>query len=134
MRERIKECKHCGVEFNANSYVKKRVGGYINECPDCVVELETETAVKYRGVISGDGKMAALSIVKFESDADADAYVRSFNSCGSFGGRKTNNCNSIKHEHVGTNMGNSNHKGKSSGDDATSVRKQHIPNRYRNDY
>ncbi len=112
MRELIKECKHCGIEFNANSYAKKRAGGYINECPDCVEELGTETAVRYRGVISGDGKMAALSIVKFESEADADAYVRSFNSCGSFGGRKTNNCNSIKHEHVGSNMGNSNHKGK----------------------
>ena len=130
----IKECRHCEYEFDAQTARKRSVGGYIDECPDCVIALGTERTVKYRGVISGDGKMAALSIVKFESDADADAYVRSFNSCGSFGGRKTNNCNSIKHEHVGTNMGNSNHKGKSSGDDATYVRKQHNPSRYRNDY
>ena len=130
----MRECKHCGIEFNCRSYAKKSVGGYINECVDCVEELGTETAVKYRGVVSGDGKMAAISIVKFESDADADAYVRSFNSCGSFQGRKTNRCNSIKHEHVGSNMGNSNHKGKSSGDSSSYSRKSFDPNRYRKNY
>ena len=35
----IKECKHCGIEFNLHSRRKKQVGGYINECPDCVEEL-----------------------------------------------------------------------------------------------
>lgn len=134
MAVEMRECKHCGIEFNCRSYTKKRVGGYINECVDCVEELGTETAVKYRGVVSGDGKMAAISIVKFESDADADAYVRSFNSCGSFGGQKTNSCNSIKHEHVGTNMGNSNHKGKSSGDSSSYSRKNFDPNHYRKNY
>ena len=109
---KIRECKHCGVEFDSTSQTKKRVGGYINECPDCVEELGTETAVRYRGVISGDGKMAALSIVKFESNEDAEAYVRSFNSSGAFGKRKMNRCNEIKFEHVGANIGNSNHKGK----------------------
>ena len=134
MAVEMRECKHCGIEFNCRSHAKKRVGGYINECVDCVEELGTETTVKYRGVVSGDGKMAAISIVKFESDADADAYVRSFNSCGSFGGRKTNSCNSIKHEHVGTNMGNSNHKGKSSGDASSYSRRSFDPNRYRKNY
>jgi len=108
----IKICKHCKEEFNLNSYAKRKAGGYINECADCVIELGTETAVRYRGVVSGDGKMAAISIVKFENEADADDYVKSFNSCGSFGGRKTNRCNNIRHTHVGSNMGNSNHKGK----------------------
>ena len=112
MRELIKECRHCEMEFDANSRYKKKAGGYINECPDCVVELQTETSVRYRGVISGSGKMAALSIVKFQSEDDADEYVKSFNSCGSFGGRKTNNCNNIHHTHIGSNIGNSNHKGK----------------------
>ena len=127
-------CVHCEMEFNPYSSAKKRVGGRKYECPDCVEELGTETTVKYRGVVSGDGKMAAISIVKFESDADADAYVRSFNSCGSFQGRKTNRCNSIKHEHVGSNMGNSNHKGKSSGDSSSYSRKSFDPNRYRKNY
>ena len=74
----IKECKHCGVEFDTNSPTKRRVGGYINECPDCVEELGTETAVRYRGVVDGSGKMAAISIVAFDSQEDADAYVASF--------------------------------------------------------
>ena len=108
----IRECKHCGEEFNSKSYAKKKAGGYINECADCVIEFGTETTVRYRGVVSGSGKMAAISIVKFETESDADEYVRSFNSCGSFGGRKTNKCNNIKHTHIGSNIGNSNHKGK----------------------
>ena len=107
----IKVCKHCGDDFNLNSYAKRKAGGYINECPDCVVELGTETTVRYRGVVDGSGKMAALSIVAFESQEDADAYVSTFNACG-FGRRKTNNCNNIRHRHVGFMAGNDNHKGK----------------------
>ena len=107
----IKKCKHCGEEFDTQSPAKKRSGGYINECPDCVEELGTETTIRYRGVIGAAGKMAALSIVAFDSQEDADAYVATFNSCG-FGRRKTNNCNTIKHRHVGFMAGNDNHKGK----------------------
>ena len=107
----LKTCKHCGDEFDTSSPSKRRVGGYINECPDCVVELGTETTVRYRGVVDGAGKMAALSIVAFESQEDADAYVSTFNACG-FGRRKTNNCNNIRHRHVGFMAGNDNHKGK----------------------
>ena len=109
----IRECVHCQSDFDTSSQQKKAVGGKINECPDCVQELGTETAVRYRGVIDGSGKMAALSIVAFDSQEDADAYVATFNSCG-FGRRKTNNCNTIKHRHVGFMAGNDNHKGKDS--------------------
>ena len=108
----IKICKHCGDDFNCKSARKRTVGGYINECPDCVEELGTETAVRYRGVVSGDGKMAAISIVKFQSQEDADMYVRSFNSSSGWNARKTNRCNEINFEHVGVNIGNTNHKGK----------------------
>jgi len=104
-------CKHCEEEFNKNSSLKRRVGGYINECPDCVLDLRTEHAVKYRGVVGAEGKMAAISIVAFNSEEEADAYVSSFNSCG-FGKKKTNECNQINHYHVGNNIANSNHKGK----------------------
>lgn len=108
----IKECRHCEDEFDAHSATKKRVGGYIDECPDCVEELGTETHVRYRGVVSGSGKMAAISIVSFESKEDAESYVRSFNASTGFGGRKSNRCNQIKHKHVGANIQNTNHKGK----------------------
>ncbi len=108
----IKTCKHCGDEFDFDSQEKRRVGGYVNECPYCVEDLGTETSVRYRGVVSGDGKMAAISIVKFESKEDADDYVRSFNASSGWGARKTNRCNSIPFQHVGVNIGNGNHKGR----------------------
>ena len=44
-----KQCKHCDEIFNLDSIAKKAAGGKINECPDCVEELGTETAVKYTG-------------------------------------------------------------------------------------
>ena len=66
----IKTCKHCGDEFDFDSQEKRRVGGYVNECCYCVEELGTETSVRYRGVVSGDGKMAAISIVKFDSETE----------------------------------------------------------------
>lgn len=107
----IRECKHCEMSFNDQSAHKRRIGGYINECPDCVEELGTEKAVRYRGVVDGSGKMAAISIVAFESNEDAEAYVATFNSCG-FGRRKHNSCNEIRHRHVDFLAGNDNHKGK----------------------
>ena len=50
----IKECKHCGISFDLDSWAKKQAGGKINECPDCVEELGTETAVNggYGGHLS----------------------------------------------------------------------------------
>ena len=42
----IKECRLCGDDFSLRCPKKRRVGGKINECPDCVEELGTEVAVK----------------------------------------------------------------------------------------
>jgi len=112
MRELIKKCKHCSVEFNANSYVKKQAGGYINECADCVTELGTETSVRYRGVTSGDGKMACTQILKFDSEDDANAYCAAWNNNSGFNNRRSGGLNDIKFTKVGENAGNSNHKGK----------------------
>ena len=56
----MRECIHCEITFDPDSWAKKQAGGKINECPDCVEELGTETAVKYLGLSSGDGKAAAL--------------------------------------------------------------------------
>ena len=109
----IRECKYCGEEFNQNEKIRQR-GGYANVCIDCHDERpdpDANTPV-YRGVVAGSGKMAAISIVRFQNENDADDYVRSFNSSSAFGHQKTNRCNSIPFEHVGANIGNSNHKGK----------------------
>jgi len=109
----IKECKYCGDEFNAKHKIAVR-GGYINVCIDCHDDRpnpDANTPV-LRGVVSGSGKMAAISIVRFQNEDDANAYVKSFNASSAFGNRKTNRCNSIPFEHVGVNIGSTNHKGK----------------------
>ena len=64
----IKTCKHCNVEFDTRSSAKRQAGGKINECPSCVEELGTETAVKYLGFGSGDGEACDIAIVAFEDD------------------------------------------------------------------
>ena len=112
MRELIKECKHCEIEFDANSSYKKKAGGYINECPDCVISLGTESSVRYRGVTTGDGKMACMQILKFDSEAEAQAYVSAWNNNSGFNNRRSGGLNDIKFEKRGENAGNSNHKGK----------------------
>ena len=60
---KIKSCKHCGEQFNLHSHRKREVGGYINECPDCVEELETETKEVIRAFTTGDGKVGINGLV-----------------------------------------------------------------------
>lgn len=115
----LKTCVHCEVDFNLLSSAKKRVGGKINECPDCVEELGTETAVKYLGLQAGDGKCTALSIVAFESDEDREGYSRAWKSvtgyhkgksCHLSGSNSTIGNRPMRH--VSYAAGNGNHKGK----------------------
>ena len=117
MRYRI--CKHCEYEFDSRSTEKRKAGGLINECPDCVDELGTETTVKYLGLQAGDGKSTAISIVAFESDEDRHNYARAWKSVTGF--HKGKSCHlsgsnmtigSRPMRHVAYNAGNANHKGK----------------------
>jgi NAD-dependent SIR2 family protein deacetylase len=64
------KCIICEEEFNPNSKEKKRAGGKINNCPSC----SEETTAKALGFASGDGKMASISILKFNSTRDAEIY------------------------------------------------------------
>lgn len=68
----LKKCIECEVEFDTNSKEKRRVGGLITHCPSCSGEQHP----KALGFASGDGKMASISILKFESQKDADNYRR----------------------------------------------------------
>ena len=115
----MRECVHCNCSFDPNSWAKRQAGGKINECPDCVEELGTETAVKYLGLQGGDGKTAGLSIVAFESDADREAYSKAWKavtgfhkgkSCHLSGSQTTIGNRPMRH--VAYNAGNANHKGK----------------------
>ena len=116
---KLRTCKHCSVEFDSTSQTKKRVGGYINECPDCVEELQSETTVRYLGLPAGDGKANALSIVAFESSEDRESYSRAWKAVTGF--HKGKSCHlsgsqtSIGNRpmrHVSYAGGNGNHKGK----------------------
>ena len=115
----FRECVHCGIEFDLKSAAKTRVGGKINECPDCVEELGTETAVKYLGLQAGDGKTNALSIVAFESNEDRDAYASALKATTGFHKGKSchlsgsqTNIGGRPMRHVAYAGGNGNHKGK----------------------
>lgn len=65
------ECAECGIEFDSSSIEKKRAGGKINHCPDCA----EETAVKYVGLQSADGKQSQATILKFNSEKDREKYL-----------------------------------------------------------
>jgi len=65
-----RECIICDCEFNPNSIEKRRIGGLVNTCPECSQEHST----KYLGLSAGDGKQAGITVLKFESQEDREAY------------------------------------------------------------
>jgi hypothetical protein len=70
-------CIHCDYEFDVDSPLKKRVGGKINECPECVEDLGGDNSPpRYLGVTAGDGKMSGVTILKFESEKDRESYSK----------------------------------------------------------
>ena len=66
----LRECVNCGINFDPNSPAKRRAGGKINTCAEC----SDEPAVKYLGLSAGDGKQAGVTILKFDSQDDREAY------------------------------------------------------------
>jgi|TARA_R110002020_G_scaffold67820_3_gene177906 hypothetical protein len=117
----IRECVHCEDSFDTTSQFKKTVGGKINECPSCVEDLGTETAVKYLGLQAGDGKTNALSVVAFESTDDRENYSRAWKAVTGFHKGKSchlsgtqTNIGGRPMRHVAHVGGNGNHKGKAS--------------------
>jgi NAD-dependent SIR2 family protein deacetylase len=115
-----KTCVHCEASFNADSRRKREVGGKINECPDCVEEMDLETAVAYAGVQAGDGKGVGCTIVAFSSDKDRSMYVKAWraNSGQNVGkscqiGRGTVAMTGMKFKKVGESGSiGTNHKGR----------------------
>jgi hypothetical protein len=75
----IKTCKHCNIEFNLHSRLKKQVGGYINECPDCVEELGgDQSEPKHFGVTGSAG--APVKIIKFDSHESRSEFQKDYDS------------------------------------------------------
>ncbi len=74
----IKNCKHCGIEFDIHSRRKKFVGGYINECPDCVEENGgDQSAPMHFGVT---GSCGSLSVRRFDSEEDRSKFEKDYKS------------------------------------------------------
>ncbi len=73
----IKECKHCGIEFNLHSRHKKLVGGYINECPGCVEERGGDTSPpKHFGVTGSFGE--DVSVMRFDSQSERNKFQKEY--------------------------------------------------------
>ncbi len=68
----IRQCVECEENFDSHSPEKRKVGGKSNTCPSC----SKETVPKVLGFTAGDGKMSSITIVKFQSQSDADIYKR----------------------------------------------------------
>jgi len=107
-----KTCIHCEDTFNLDSQYKRRVGGRINECPDCVEELQTEISETIRAVSSGDGKMACIQILKFNNEDDADLYRKGWDQWSGWNNQRSGSVHDVAFTKVGENSGNGNHKGK----------------------
>ena len=105
-------CIHCEEQFNPKSQIKRRVGGRINECAECVIELKTEISETVRAVSSGDGKMACIQILKFQNEDDAHNYGKAWDQWSGWNNQRKGSLNSIYFEKIGENAGNGNHKGK----------------------
>lgn len=116
----LKTCVHCGEEFDTKSSDKILVGGRINECSDCVVSLKTERAPVSIGVGAGDGKTTMITVMRFDDQKKASAYMKAYkNSTGFNKGRSchlgsTNimHTDSLGGKVIGEYGGNSNNKGR----------------------
>ena len=67
----MRTCVACGDEFDHRSREKRLAGGLSTHCALC----SEETAVPYAGVSAGEGKGAAVQILKFESQDDRKKYL-----------------------------------------------------------
>ena len=109
------ECRECGGQYNPDSPAKRKIGGLRIHCADC----SEETTVKYAGVQGADGKQASVSILRFNSPQDREAYLEYWQN--NSGLHKGKSCQighglmattNIKFQTVAVFEGNVNHKGK----------------------
>ncbi len=84
----------CTVVNMSLTYLNQKAfsRGKINECPDCVEELGTETAVKYLGCASADGKMGGISILAFDTDEARENYRTAWNNNNGMHKEKSLHC------------------------------------------
>jgi hypothetical protein len=108
-------CSECDVRFDLDSTAKRAAGGLRNHCPDC----SDESAVKYAGVASGDGKMASVSVLRFQTQDDRKGFIQFWKAASGVNvgkscqmGRAPAASGSYSFGKVAEFVGNANHKGK----------------------
>lgn len=107
-------CVECEGEYMWNA-TRRKIGGLRTVCGDCA----EETTVKYVGTSAGEGKQAAVQVLKFESEGDRAAYVSYFQNASGLHkgkgcqiGRGLKSAPAIKFTTRATFAGNTNNKGK----------------------
>jgi hypothetical protein len=63
-------CVECGDDYLWDKN-RAKLGGKRTHCGDCC----EETSVRYAGVAGADGKQASVSILRFDSQHDREAYL-----------------------------------------------------------
>ena len=112
---RIIHCSECDGEFDLHGPEKRRAGGLSHHCPDCSVD----DTVRYLGISAGEGKQAAVQVLKFGSKKDREAYKDYWRASSGLNTGKQCQMQfrakepNIKFSTVATFTGNVNHKGKS---------------------
>lgn len=114
----IRTCRHCEQDFDLNSRAKREVGGKIDECPMCVEELGTETATSVVGVVSGDGKSAMVTVMRFSDEETGARFLHMWRrSTGYYRGKSCQMGSTVMLDmdgmgkKIGEHGGNANHKG-----------------------
>lgn len=110
----IRTCASCEEDFDPLSSEKRRVGGLINHCPNC----SEEGVIKYVGLQAADGKQSQATILKFQSNADKETYIRFWKNNSGFNkgkscqlGNHLSTTPSVKFETIVAHSP-TNHKGK----------------------
>lgn len=110
----IKECKHCGIDFDTEDPSKIEAGGLINECADCAEEVE----VKYLGIQTADGKQQGIEVLAFSSEEDRKQFSQIWSkNIGMDKGKssplgRAGSTGTVKFKKVAEFAGNKNHKGR----------------------
>jgi hypothetical protein len=107
-------CIECDAIFDPQSREKRKAGGLSHHCPDC----SFDDTVRYLGISAGEGKQAAVQVLKFGSQKDREAYKDYWRASSGLNTGKQCQMQfrakelGIHFETKATFHGNSNHKGK----------------------
>jgi DNA-directed RNA polymerase subunit RPC12/RpoP len=109
-----KVCAECDAPFDPQSREKRRAGGLSIHCPDC----SSDDTVRYLGISAGEGKQAAVQVLKFGSKRDREAYKQYWKATSGLNTGKQCQMHfrakepAVSFETKATFTGNVNHKGK----------------------